>query len=208
MALLTVEDYEVASGGAELGDAAAAQCQYYIDAITSYLENKTGITFTKIVGAVVRVQADDYGEVLFEDYPVNLVTKIHDFLDDVDLDSPGDYWDGLQTVSTLSRRQVVDITYDYGMDPVPKDLQFVAMEAVKRGMASAPTGLKAKAVGDVIYTYGDMFSFNEHDMDIIKQYTESEHTIRLRANVRQRNTFGYFGLPVANGIDYIEDWCD
>lgn len=186
MALLTVEDYEVATGGAELSDSEAARCQYYIDFLSDYLETRTGITFSRIIGQTVRVRTDEYGEVLFDDYPVTDVTKIHDVKDDFDYANPADYWDGQETLTGFYPRQVLDVTYDCGLDPVGKALSGVAIEAVKRGMATTPTGLKKKIVGDVQYEYGDMLDFSDKDVEIIDLYEQTEHTMRLDSGLTQR----------------------
>lgn len=207
MALLTVEDYEVATGGATLSTGEAGRCQYYIDFVSSYLETRTGIVFTKIVGSVERARADDYGEVALAVWPVTAVTKIHDVKLDYDLPTPDQYWDGQETLCGLYPRQLIDVTYDCGLDPVPKDLQGVALEAVKRGMATAPTGLTKKIVGDVTYQYGDMLSFSDKDLEIINNYDVMDSTMRLGEHIQNPGRFTWNGLPISNQGDYYwERW--
>lgn len=204
MALLTVEDYEVATGGVELSDGEAGRCQYYIDFLTDYLETRTGITFTRIVGMTRRARADEYGEILLDDYPVTAVTNIHDVKGDYDFDSPDNWWDGQSTLCGFYPRQVVDVTYDCGLDPVGKALVGVAIEAVKRGMSTPPTSLRKKTVGDVSYEYGDMLSFSTKDDEIIGLYEQTETTMRLDSGIPNPGQYYFWGLPVTNVGDY--DW--
>lgn len=203
MALLTVEDYEVASGSS-LSASEGGRCQYYIDYLSDYLETRTGITFAKLVGVTRRVRADEYGEVLFDDYPVTAVTKIHIVKGDYDYDNPDDYWDGCERLYGFFPRQVLDVTYDCGLDPVGKALVGVAIEAVKRGMATTPTGLKSKTVGDVSYEYGDMLSFSEKEDEIICLYEQSMGTMAADSGFANLGRAYFNGLPVINQGDY--DW--
>lgn len=204
MAILTVDELQVAMN-VTFTDGQAGQAQYYIDRVSSFIENQTGAKFSLVTGQVIREQADSYGEVEMMVWPISAITNIHDYLTDTDLPANCYRWDGIQTIYWFRPYQVVDVTVDYGIDPVPADIKGIAIEAIRRGMASNPTSLKSKAVGDVVYQYGTMLDFPAEDKAVIQSYTSTEGTYQLPG---PSNDPQYRWSNVLNGPDWPTDgWC-
>jgi len=196
MGLITVDDFIVASGGSTLSDALAAQTDYYINTVSSYIENTTGMTFHLVVDEDVRIKSDGNGEITLEFEPINDVTAILDWKSQTATDNW--CWDGFAVISGLCPFKTYVVTVSYGME-APDDIKGVCTEAVKRGLASDPTGLKMKTVGDVSYQYGDMLAFDESELNILSQYTDLDSTTWSLATQRDSKGF-HRRLPWADMI--------
>lgn len=208
-ALLTVEDLEDAMGGVDFTEAQTAVASYLIGRVSSYLESATNCSFSPITDYTARKKANDYGEISLQDfYPVTDISNFHDFCTDLDISYPR--WDGIETLRNLFPNQVIDVTFDYGFATVPADIKGVATEACRRGMATNATNLVMKTVGDVIYEYGDMFTFNAADQQVIDSYSsDSQRTLMLgihRGDPYNSNTLLQQMLPWANGPDCPPEW--
>jgi hypothetical protein len=203
MALLTVEYLEAAMGGAAFTDAENAQAQFYIDKISSWIEEYTNYTFGLVEDETHRYRSDDYGVIELPRVPVTDVSKVHDFRNDIDLISGASYfWDGIVYISGLYARHVYDVTYSYGLETVPLSIKTIATEACKRGMATAPSGLKQLTVGDITENYGDMLDFSPEDKATLDNYVETEGTIRLNAGIDSPGPgYSQYGV-VLNGPSY------
>lgn len=208
MGLLTVADLKSAMGGVTFTAAQTAVAEYLISRVSSYLETTTGVFFEPHVAETIRVKSDYRGTVRPDLYPITDVSNFHDFVTDEDITYPR--WDGMGEFHGFFPNQVVDITLDYGMSSVPDDIQGVATEACKRGMAANPTNLMMKTVGDVIYQYGDMFAFSPADQQVINSYSVTESTVVTGPSRSPCSTSPLLlqMIPWANGPDWpdYEGW--
>lgn len=205
MAITTVENFMKASGATSYTDTQKAQIQYYIDTVEGYLTKLTGVTFSKIVDEPVRMKSDGLGEIVLELDPITDVSNVAEWVrstDNEDLVNVDYCWDGFNSIRGLWAFRTYVVTLSYGLDPVPADIVGVATEAVKRGVASNPTGLKMKTVGDVSYQYGDMLDFSsDTDQKIISEYSETNTTWSLATSRDHESTsrgFRYGGF-ILNG---------
>lgn len=197
MALLTVDDVKKANGQASLTltPDQTDQIQYYIDAVSAYIESTTGVTFGQIVGETFRFKSDEDGDLYLPLWPIQAVTAVVR-VSDPDSVFPY-YWDGLQEIRRLRAQKAYDVTLNYGYYPVPADIMGVAVESVRRGVSAGPTGIKTKTVGDVSYDFGSWNSFDPADVQIINSYGDQEGTLKLpwKTDVRERWS------GVINGFD-------
>lgn len=212
MSILTVEDFRKASGATSYTDTQKDQIQYYIDIVEAFLTKLTGVTFTKIVGDQIRIKTDGLGEIQIQFEPVNNVSAVAEWEQGVayaDLVQADYCWDGFDTIRGLWRFKTYVITVDYGIDPVPGDIVGLATEAVKRGVASNPTGLKMKTVGDVSYQYGDMLDFSsDTDQAILSEYAETNVTWSLATSRDHESTsrgFRYGGFILNGPMGEFDD---
>lgn len=201
MALLTI-DYLEAAMGETLNDVRAAQAQFYIDKVSSYIEDYTGVTFSKVKDVTERHYSDDHGNIQLDHYPVTEVTTVHDVHRNIDLVADASYrFDGIETVMGLRARRVYDVTLSHGLPEVPLVIQTIATDAVRRALATAPTGLKAKIVGDVQYQYDNAaLDFPPTDQEVLDRFGGDEGTIELPGYTVERRP----GLDplVLNGPDF------
>lgn len=206
MGIITTDELSVAMGRASdpLSGDEAAQAQYQIDRVTSYIENETGVTFGQITGDVLRKRADGGGEIKLIEWPIHLVTLIHDVKRDLDIPFQGNvrtYFDGIDTIYGLRPGKVYDITMDYGMYPVPNDIKGVAASAVIRELSTEPTDAKQITVGDVTEIFGGLLDFPPGDQHTIDNYTSTEDSWRIESPVRP----GHRHNIVLNGPDFCDD---
>ena len=196
MGLLTVDEFINASGGPSLSDAQTAQTQYYIDTVSGYLEDRTGTTFHLVIDDEVKMKTDGNGTIVIQFDPINDVTQIVDWKTQVV--EPDWCWDGFDQLTGLCAFRTYLVTVSYGMVATPS-IKGVCIEAVKRGLASNPTGLKMKTVGDVSYQYGDMLAFSEDDKLVISNYTDLDMTTWSLATDRDHKGFNR-RWPWASGV--------
>jgi hypothetical protein len=192
-----MDDFINASGGPALGDAQAAQTQYYIDTVSGYIEDQTGTTFHLITDEDVRMKTDGHGQIILQFDPINDVTQIVDWKTQTVDDNW--CWDGFALITGLCYFRTYVVTVSYGMSVVPDSIKGVCVEAVKRGLASNPTGLKMKTVGDVSYQYGDMLAFTDAENLILSQYTEIDMTTWSLATAQDAKGFNR-RWPWANNV--------
>lgn len=158
-------------------DQQSEQVQYYIDVVSSYIETETGCSFVKIVGDVIREEADEAGRISLTQEPIHDIQSVVDFQTTIELLPQTQYfWNGINTIRGLYPFQVVDITLDYGYDPCPMDIQGVVVEAIRRGLATGNLPVKQTTVGDVTVIYGDLLTFSKSDLEIIGRYGSTETT--------------------------------
>lgn len=177
MALLTIEDLEIALGRSLESDE-EPNAQYLIDAVSAYIEDVTDTAFSEHTAVTERFLADYYGIIELSPYPVNDVISVTA----VNYVSPMWYWDGGQCIYNLYPNQVVDITYDYGKSSVPTSIKSVASEMVKSVIDNLPEGaLKSKQVGDVQHTFAEAAGANFNDLgkEVLEGYSSVGTTVRL-----------------------------
>lgn len=206
--LFTIQELAQAMGNKSFASDDNAKAAHLISKVSSYMETVTGCYFEPHVGTVVRIKADDTGCATLEQwYPVTDISNFHDFKTDLDVTYPR--WDGILELYNMWPKQVLDVTINYGFDEVPEDIKRVSIDAVIRGMKTDGTNLKSKQVGDVIYEYGDMFSFPDADQQVIDSYSaEDNRTILLGTQRGEPYTASELllqMLPWANGPDWPPD---
>lgn len=182
MAIISVSDLQTFMG-IEFTDIQAAQAAYIVDYINGYINDETDTSFGTETGAVIRVKTDVSGEYIFQNIPVQAVTLVHDVFSDTDLTSSQWSFDGIDVLCGFYPGQVLDITMDFGVDPVPGSIIGVALGMAKRAMgqliSNTDSGLVLKQVGDVIYQYGDVLSPNKNEQTILDSYSVTEFTMKL-----------------------------
>lgn len=201
MALTTLELLEQALGRELTGDEALT-ANYLIDLVSTYIETYTGIIVDDDESPgeqqSLRVKSDYYGTVTLTGGPVASVDSVKMWA------SQGEHpcwqWDGLNQVYGLRGNETVDITYTVGYAVVPKDIQMVATQGVKR-LFDSPSGQETGPVtkyrvGDVEESYravdvgalGGLF--NDLERTILEEYRTTETTWRL----------GWTQQPVLDGL--------
>lgn len=153
VALLTIGDITDAIGRGPVDSAESDKWQFYIDAISAYINGYVEVSFEEIADDVVRYEADYYGLINLGGDPVSTVTAVNDFLSQSGVSY---YWNGLDEILGLCPNQVVDVTYTHGYATVPDDIKFVATQAVIGVLDLGATGsITSFTVGDVTEVYSD-----------------------------------------------------
>ncbi len=176
MLLITVDDLEVALGET-IDPSDEAQAEYFIRLISTYIETYTGKNFS-IQSDTVRLRSDYYGIIELPGGPVVEVEAVKPFVGGSSVDYR---WDGNVTIFNLTPNTVLDVTYTYGYEEVPEDIQMVCTEAVKKLWLS-PDGQEEgpkirRKVGDVEEMYQVGFNigmagglFNDLEVLILDDY--------------------------------------
>lgn len=103
---------------------------YYINLISVYIAWYTGTSFERLNDQTKRLQSDYYGRVHLPGGPVHDVTSV---LYRVGGGHEGEwYFNGINEIYALRPKATVDVTYSYGYETIPEDIEMVATEAVKR----------------------------------------------------------------------------
>jgi len=185
MALATVADVEVALGVAagSLTPTKAAQVQYFIDTISAYVLEETGVNFDQTTDTV-RMQADSFGELRMTNYePVIAVNTITDYRTGEALSAAAGtgpqiyYYDGINTVYGLYPRQVVDLNLTYGYASVPASIKGVVVDASRRAYEAPKANLRERQVADVLEAYGPQDGsvyLSDHEKDILAGWSDTE----------------------------------
>lgn len=156
MALLTIADLEAASG-VLISD--TEQAQWYIDVITSYIQDYTGFVFDLVQDEQQMCRSDRYGQIIFPTLnSVSLVELRDDWSDSYQVLSSGEWAsDGISTIYGLEPCATVRCTISYGNETPPTAIVGIATE-----LALASLGLSVSAsgpmtqhrVGEVVDVYG------------------------------------------------------
>lgn len=200
MSFIVLDDISVAMGlgtPETFSNNQAAQLQYYIDFVCTYIESECGVSFTQRTDAVRRYTADQWGRVCLVENNISVVTDIKD--------SSGNslqFWtfDGVNQLESFWPWMVVDVTLTYGLTEVPLDIKGVAIEAVKRAGGTGKSGqaVNSHQVGDVRDTYSggldSALAFTKTEKDILERYGVSEETwyTSPKPSRRQRRTIDTF----------------
>lgn len=185
--MLTIADLEVALQRT-IEPADEPYYQFLIDQVTAYIENVTGVAFTRRTNETVRYRADGHGVVELVG-PVISVTSITPLIQsNYTYRYDGWYWvpaawDGLSDVTGLAPYEVVDVTYTYGYETadVPADIKGVAISTVTGHVnGRTPEALEQKSVGDITYRWRVSESdFDALGLDVLRSYQGVARTWRL-----------------------------
>lgn len=207
MAFITIDDIADASGTGSVAYTAdqETQIQYLIDFVCAYIENETGWSYSLHENVKVRYESNAYGQIDLVENPVVTVTMI---VDKVGTNQIYWRWSGLDVIDYLRPITVYDVTLTYGQDGAPVEVQGVAIEAVKRALATGKSGtaLQEKQVGDVRQVYANPLdaavAFSQTDRDILSSAgAQDGYTMRLAPPLQRRRYFT--GDPF---VDPFEDW--
>jgi len=182
MAIISVTDLQNYMG-ITFTDTQTVQAAYIVDYINGFINDETDTSFGLETGVTIRVRTDVDGEYILQNIPVSAVTLIHDVATDTDLTSDQWIFDGIDTLCGFWPGQVLDVTMDFGVDPVPGSIIGVALSMAKRAMgqliSNTDSGLVLKQVGDVIYQFGDVLSPNKNEQTVLDAYSVTEFTMKL-----------------------------
>lgn len=178
VALITTTDIEDALGRAAEDATEETRWQFYIDAVSDYIDNYVDVSFEKIT-ETVRLRANWSGRIELPGKPIHSITSVIDFR----TGQPDFYvdWDGISELFNLDGGQVVDITYVHGLDQIPRDIKNLALSSIL-GLINEgdPTELRSFQVGDVREDYRDNFFqalFGEIGMVTLHKYCQTSYTI-------------------------------
>lgn len=153
VALLDLDDIETAIGRPPASAEEEAQWQFYIDAISAFINSYVSVSFEELAGDVVRYEADYYGVIDLGGDPVSAVNSVVGWQSQ---EGVSYYWNGLDELRGLCPNEVVDVDYDHGYAVVPDDIKFLATQAVLGILDLGATGaIKSFTVGDVTEVYSD-----------------------------------------------------
>lgn len=158
MALISISDLEQATGEI-IDDADIPRFQWYIDAVSSYIEDLTGQQFEEVIDCTLVCQSDSYGIIEFPS--LNSVTTVEyrdPWLGTYTEVLLGNYaFDGIGSVFNLCAYSTYRLKVSYGSSEVPESIEKIATQLVLAGTGldpSAAAGLKTLKVGDVEEQYG------------------------------------------------------
>lgn len=191
MALLTISDLEVASG-TDIPTLEEPRYQFYINAVTSYIETYLDQTFTAVSNEDLICQADSRGCITFSSLTsVSAVQERDNWLGTYTAYTSGNYgFDGVGTIYGLVPYTTYKVTVSYGWSTVPADIKAVATQLVMAGSGLEPSaagGLSRYRVGDVEETYGvtdsgsgsPVVTLTSLQSAVLNSYSARTRTIRL-----------------------------
>lgn len=205
MGLISMEYLESALGS-EVPEADLPKVQRYIDIVSAFVKNYTGMNFTVVTEAVIKAVADGKGIIEIPDLISVETVELRDGYTGTysDVTSSiyyaynsgyyGSYsqygfgFDGLSQIYGLRPRHSYRITCSYGRE-CPDDIKGVIVLLVLAGSgldATAVNGLKSYRVGDVEEFYGVMGGPDEPTVtlsslmsQVLNSYAGSTGNIRL-----------------------------
>lgn len=199
VALLALEDVEVALGREAVDDAEEAMWQQRIEQISAFVDGYCDDCFEVVAGDTLRAQANAYGVIELGGGPVSQVTSV--MWAGTTKPVTGSCYDGLETLYNLWPMAVVDIVYTHGWSAVPKDVKGVVLDALLALLGLAEQGssgpIKQFTVGNVTEAY----SFSKHQDGATKiNVTVSGEVLNL-----YRKSMGTFQLV---GGNHIPPWLE
>ena len=182
VALLDLEDIIVVVGRGPSSASEAAQWQFHIEAVSSFINNYVSVSFEVKTSETVRYQADYYGLIDLGGGPVSSVSSVKNAQTQLETSW---YWDRLSTISRLEPNEVVDVTYTHGYSAVPDDIKYMATQAVSDVLGLGATGtLTSFTVGDVTEVYSKPIGDNSVTVvslskDVLDRYSDTYGSWRL-----------------------------
>jgi hypothetical protein len=180
VALLEIEDIEAAIGRSAVDATEEAKWQFYIDAVSSFINGYVDVSFEELTDDVVRYQADYYGLIDLGGGPVSTVNSVKEWRSQ--LETVWD-WDGIDQLFNLCPNQTVDVDYDHGYAAVPDDIKFLAAQVVigvlQLGISGTVTSF---TVGDVTEVYASQSGDDATAVlsrSVLNRYTNVYSTLRL-----------------------------
>lgn len=192
-ALLTVDDIEDAVGYPPATPEIEAQWQFYIDAVSAFINGYVDVSFEELADDVVRFRADYYGIISFGPDPVSVVTSVKAYLTGLET-----VWsfDGMSEIQYLNANEVVDVTYSHGYSAVPDEVKFAAAQAVLGALnLGVPGNLTSFTVGDVSESYSTpegSTAIITLSSTVLNKYTSGQTSWRLGKSI---HVSGSTGIP-------------
>lgn len=177
MSLTSIGEIETASGETIASDD-EARVQWYIDAVSAFIESYTGLEFNLHEDVTIRARADGKGMIEIANLIEITTVQERDAWTGVYGSLPYHYgstgyaFDGIDTIYGLCPYESYQIVCSFGFEEVPADIAGVATQLVMAGAGidnTAINGLKSYRVGDVEETYG--VSQNETGFPVVSLST-------------------------------------
>lgn len=149
MDIITVQDLETFMG-TTFDTAQTAQADMLCTLVTAAITSETGVTFGAVDDDMITAQADGHGIIELLEKPIRAVTAVKKW-DETDEDTLWK-WDGMAGIYNLAPRTTYNITYSYGTNTIPGDVEIVALGMASRVMYN-PSGLRQETVGAISITY-------------------------------------------------------
>lgn len=147
-ALIELSDLEDALGYTFDDPASQKQAQYTIDMISSFVNSKVDVSFSFHENETIRARSDAHG----------VITLIGPVDDVAGVSRPNSAclvnfrFDDLDRLYNLMGNTAYDVTYTWGYQTVPEDIQFFVTEACKTTINNPNSALSFR-VGDVTETF-------------------------------------------------------
>lgn len=189
MGIIEISDVESAYGQA-IDSEDEATVQYYIDIVTAYLEDYTGLSFSEVIDDPVVCRSDRDGVIEFNELiSVSSVEELDLWaVPQAYSTSPSDSYtfDGLSTIYGLHPYSTYRLTVSYGYVVAPDSIKGIAADLVLAGSGldpSAAQGLVKKRVGDREEQYGisgagNSVSLTSIQSAVLDKYRGTAWTIR------------------------------
>lgn len=159
MGIISIGDVEIASG-VDIDAEDYPRYQFFIDAVSDYIETYTGQSFSERIEEVLICQTDKYGIIQFGDLTaVSLVESYDPYSGVYTAITLGDYgFDGIDCIFGLCGRATYRCTVTYGWVEPPDDIAALVTQLVLAGTGLDPAAtagnLKSIRTGDVEDVYG------------------------------------------------------
>lgn len=195
VALLDIDDVIVAIGREPESPEETAQWQFYIEAISSFINSYVSVSFALIEGDVVRYEADYYGVIDLGGDPVSTVNSVKGWQSQAETTW---MFNGIDRIFGLCSNEVVDVNYDHGYTAVPKDIVSLATQVVLGILGLGATGpVSSFTVGDITEVYslsksGQDVTVATFSKAVLDKYTDTCSSWRLGYSP---NGDPYYNLP-------------
>lgn len=180
VALLEISDIETAIGRSATDPTEEAKWQFYIDAVSAYINGYVDVSFEELTGDVIRYQADYYGLIDLGGGPISTVNSVKEWRSQLETEWD---WDGVGQIFNLCPNQTVDVDYDHGYTAVPDDVKFMATVVVIGTLQLGISGIiTSYTVGDVTEVYADTTGDNASatlESSVLNRYKNTNTTLRL-----------------------------
>ena len=156
-----------------------------IELVSAHIANRTGMAFEQHTEKTIRRQAAWDGRISLP-RPTTAVHSVKVW--DSGVSAPHWRWDGHNTIFNLRGWETVDITLDYGLDEVPKEIELVALlasyELFRSEIRGEPGSLQEFQVGDVRekFASGELDPesvFTQSQKELLDSYAEEMWTQRV-----------------------------
>jgi len=179
VALITVQDIEVALGREPDDTQEQSEWQFYIDTISDFINSYVDCSFERLVAVTERHKADYYGQVKLTG-PVVEITSVRNART-LEEDQGVDYDSGSGYLYYLCPDQTVLVTYTYGYSTIPDDIQQLVLSTVLDQINElSPVSLRQYKVGDVEEQYRDGLVqqlFGLTGRKVLNKYGSNSYTI-------------------------------
>lgn len=183
VALLDLEDLITALNREPASPGEAAQWQFYIEAVSAFINGYVSASFEVLEDDIVRYKADYYGFIDLGGDPISSVDSVKNWQT-----ASETVWifDGMDRIFYLQPNEVVDVTYTHGYAAVPDDVKYMATQAVLGVLNLGATGeITSFTVGDVTEVYakpmddGAVATVVSLSNSVLGKYTNDQFCFRM-----------------------------